>query len=135
VAQRERFLCYLDSLIKPHIIYGSLGPNLHYMAQQYKAQIYSTWPKYKAQIILNNLYKLEDFSLIFYFFQRDFFMLVFGPEQLIKSPNRMRWAQSSRKLLILPLALCPLYSLINVVGTYSIRKVMGEHKKTMGCER
>ena len=39
-------LCYLDSLIKPNIIYGP-------MAQKYKAQIYSTWPKYKAQIILN----------------------------------------------------------------------------------
>jgi len=49
-------------------------------------------------------------------------MFVFGFEQLIKSPNRMRWAQSSKKLLILPLALCPLYSLINVAGAYSIRK-------------
>jgi len=47
-------------------------------------------------------------------------MFVFGPEQLIKSLNRMRWAQSSEKLLILPLALCPLYSLINVAGVYSI---------------
>jgi len=47
-------------------------------------------------------------------------MFVFGHEQLIKSPNRMRWVQSSRKLLILPLALCPLYFLINVAGAYSI---------------
>ena len=47
-------------------------------------------------------------------------MFVFGPEQLIKSPNRMRWAQSSGKFLILPLALCLLYSLINVAGAYSI---------------
>jgi len=46
-------LCYLDSLIKPNIIYGPQGPNLYYMAQKYKARIYSTWPKYKAQIILN----------------------------------------------------------------------------------
>jgi len=120
VAQGESSLCYLDSLIKPNIIYGPQGPNLHYMAQIYKAQVYSTWPKYKAQIILNNLYKLEDFSLILYFLQRDFYMFVFGFEQLIKSPNRMRWVQSFGKLLILPLALCPLYSLINVAGAYSI---------------
>jgi len=46
-------LCYLDSLIKPNIIYGPQGPNLNYMAQKFKAQIYSTWPKYKVQIILN----------------------------------------------------------------------------------
>jgi len=47
-------------------------------------------------------------------------MFVFGPEQLIKSPNRMRWAQSSRKLSIISLTLCPLYSLINGAGAYSI---------------
>jgi len=91
------------------------------MAQKYKAQIYSTWPKYKAQIILNNLYRLEDFFLILYFLHMDFFMFVIGPEQLNKSLNRMRWAQSSGKLLILPLALCPLYSLINVAEAYSIK--------------
>ena len=116
MTQGESSLCYLDSLIKPNIIYGPQGPNLHYMAKKYKAQIYSTWPKYKAQIILNYLYKLEDFSLILYFLQRDFFIFVFGPEQLIKSPNRMRWAQSSRKFLILPLTFCPLYSLIMSLG-------------------
>jgi len=100
-----------------------------------KAQTYTTWPKNTRpkfillgpnirpklfKTILNNLYKLEDFSLIVYFLQRDFFMFVFGLEQLIKSPNRMRWAQSSGKLLVLPIALCLLYSLINVVGAYSI---------------
>jgi len=53
VAQRESSLCYLDSLIKLNIIYGPQGPNLHYMAQKYKAQVYSTWPKCKAEIILN----------------------------------------------------------------------------------
>jgi len=109
MTQGESSLCYLDSLIKPNIIYGPQDPNLHYMAQ-----------KYKAQIILNNLYKLEDFSLIFYFLQRDFFMFVFGSEQLIKSPNRIRWAQSSGMILILPLTLCPFYSLINDVATYFI---------------
>ena len=35
-----------------HYLWTS-SPNLHYMAQKYKAQIYSTLPKYKAQIILN----------------------------------------------------------------------------------
>jgi len=33
----------------------------------------------------------------------------------------MRWTQSSGELLILPLAPCPLYSLINVIGAYSIK--------------
>jgi len=32
----------------------------------------------------------------------------------------MRWAQSSRKLSIISLTLCPLYSLINGAGAYSI---------------
>ena len=100
-----------------------------------KAQTYTTWPKSTRpkfillgpntrpklfQTIISSLYKLEDFSLILYFLQKDFFMFVFGPEQLIKSPNTMRWAQSSGKLLILPLALCPFYSLINVAWAYSI---------------
>jgi len=36
----------------------------------------------------------------------------------IESPNGLRWAQSSGKLFVHPLALCPLYSLINVLGTF-----------------
>jgi len=74
--------------------------------------------KYKTQIILNNLYNLEDFSLMLYFLQSYFFRFAFGPEQLIKSPNRVRWTQSFGKLLIHPPALCPFYSFINVVVTY-----------------
>jgi len=56
-----------------------------------------------------------------YFLQSDFFSFAFGPKQLIERPNRLRWTQSSEKLLIHPLARCPLYSLINVAGAYSIR--------------
>ena len=127
MAQGESFLCYLDSLIKLNIIYGPQGPNLHYMAQKYKAQIYSTWPICKAQIILNyskQFIQIRGLLLnTLFFLQRDFFMFVFGLEQLIKNPNNMRWAQSSKKLLILPLALCPLYSLINVIGAYSINYI------------
>jgi len=51
-------------------------------------------------------------------------MFVFRLEQLIKSQNRMRWVQSSGNLLVPPLALCPLYSLINVVGAYSITPLL-----------
>jgi len=47
-------------------------------------------------------------------------MVVFGPEQLVESPNRLKWTQSFRKLLIYPLAPCPLYSLTKEVGVYSI---------------
>jgi len=43
----------LGRLDQANITYELQGSNLHYMAQKYKAQNYSTWPKYKAQIILN----------------------------------------------------------------------------------
>jgi len=42
-------------------------------------------------------------------------VLDLGP---IESLNGLRWAQSFGMLLIHPLALCPLYYLINVVGTF-----------------
>jgi len=48
-------------------------------------------------------------------------MIAFGTEQLVESPNRLKWTQSSRKLLIYSLARCPLYSLLTMMArAYSI---------------
>jgi len=70
---------------------------------KYKAQIYFNWPKYKAQIILNyskQCIQLEDFSFMLHVFRSGLFIIGFGPEQIVGSPNRLRWTQSSAKLLI-----------------------------------
>jgi len=53
--------------------------------------------------------------------QNDLFKVAFGPKQLVGGPNRFKWTESSEKLKIYPMALCPLYSLPKVAGAYSIR--------------
>jgi len=58
---------------------------------------------------------------MFHILQSDLSMIAFGPEQVIESPNSLKWAQSSRKLLIYPVTLCPFYSLTKVAGAYSIK--------------
>jgi len=57
---------------------------------------------------------------MFHFLQSDIFRVAFRPQQLIESLNMLIWAQSFGKLLIHPLALCPLYFLTDVVEAYSI---------------
>jgi len=55
-----------------------------------------------------------------HFLHNDLFRFVFEPQQLVESSNKLKWIQSSGKLLIHPLIVCPIYSLTNVVGVYSI---------------
>jgi len=105
---------------------GLIDQAQHYLWAS-RPNTYTTWPKntkpkYKTQIILNNLYNLENFPLMLYFLQSDLSRFAFGPEQLVESLNRLKWAQSSKKLLIYLIVLCPLYSLTKVIGTYSITR-------------
>jgi len=74
---------------------GFKAQHLSLHGPKYKAKIYSTWPKYKAQIILNNLYNLEDFSLMFRVHKSDLSKVAFGPKQLVESLNGPNLLESS----------------------------------------
>ena len=62
----------------------SFSQHLHYMTQKYEAQIYSTWPKYKPQIILN-------YSKQFIQFRRLLLVVIFFPKSSLHGCIRA-WA-------------------------------------------